>query len=111
MTFRQINRRLSRLTSRPQTVQRFNQPDVVERGGRNLVTLGGVPILSVTDADAQDALSTRQELALLWGGEMATAERLNARKEHSHRHRPPGSRRAATANRTSARCLFSKDRG
>lgn len=78
-----INRRLNSLIDRAEPVRPFNTQDVVTRGGQTLITLGGDPILSVTDADAQDSLSTRQELALLWGGKMATAV-ADARASHAN---------------------------
>ncbi len=68
-----INRRLDSLIARNTPIRTFNQQDLVTHGNYTTITLGGEPILDVTDADAQDALMTRQELALLWGGKMATA--------------------------------------
>lgn len=68
-----INRRLTSLIARSEPVRPFNRQDILHQGNETLVTLGGEPIVSVTEADAQDALLTRDELALLWGGKMALA--------------------------------------
>jgi len=68
-----VNRRLGNLISRSEAVRPFNKQDIVTRDNETIITLGGEPIVSVTDADEQDTLSTRDELALLWGGKMANA--------------------------------------
>jgi small conductance mechanosensitive channel len=68
-----VNRRLSNIIARNEPVRPFDKQDIITRDKETVVTLGGEPIVSVTDADAQDALATRDELALLWGGKMATA--------------------------------------
>lgn len=68
-----VNRRLSNLIARDETIRPFNKQDLVTRNNETTITLGGEPILSVTDGYSQDALATREELALLWGGKMATA--------------------------------------
>jgi small conductance mechanosensitive channel len=68
-----INRRLDSLISRRGSVQPFTRQDITTRGHDTLITLGGEQVLTVTDADAQDALATPDELGMLWGGKMATA--------------------------------------
>ena len=68
-----VNRRLNNLIARDDPVRPFDRQDLVTSRNTTTITLGGVPVLTVTDADAQDALSTRDELALLWGAKMATA--------------------------------------
>jgi small conductance mechanosensitive channel len=68
-----INRRLENLIGRSQSVRPFNQRDLVSRSNETLITLGDQPILSVMETDAREALLTRNELALLWGGKMALA--------------------------------------
>ncbi len=68
-----INRRLGNLIARNDPVRPFNRQDIVTQGTTTTVTLGGEPVMTVTDADAQDTLSTREEVALLWGAKMATA--------------------------------------
>jgi small-conductance mechanosensitive channel len=68
-----INRRLASLIAQNEPVRPFNRQDITHQGSQTLVTLGGQLIVSVTDSDAQDALLTRDELALLWGGKMALA--------------------------------------
>ena len=68
-----INRRLENLVGRSTPVRPFNQQDLQKGTTETGVKLGGELILTVTDADAQDTLSTRDELALLWGGKMTIA--------------------------------------
>lgn len=68
-----ITRRLHSLIARNEPLHPFNQQNLVDHGNETTITLDGEPILTVTEADAQDALYTREELALLWGGKMATA--------------------------------------
>ena len=68
-----INRRLTNLIGRSTPVKPFNQQDIQSGKTETTILLGGDTILSVTEADAQDTLSTRDELALLWGGKMTTA--------------------------------------
>jgi small conductance mechanosensitive channel len=68
-----IDRRLSSLIARNEPLRPFGRQDIVHQGNQTLLTLGGEPIVSVTEGDAQDALMTRDELALLWGGKMALA--------------------------------------
>lgn len=78
-----VNRRLNSLIARDEPIRPFESGDVVTRGGETAIVLGGEPILSVTDADAQDALSTRPELALLWGKKMASAV-IDVRDAHAN---------------------------
>jgi len=78
-----INRRLNNLIARTDPVRPFNRQDIVTRGNTTTITLGGDAVLTVTDADAEDTLSTREELALLWGAKMATAI-ADARAAHSN---------------------------
>lgn len=68
-----INRRLASLIQRSQPVRPFDKQDLISHEKETLITLGEQPILSVTDVDGQEALLTRDELALLWGGKMAIA--------------------------------------
>lgn len=68
-----VNRRLESLIARGDAVRPFDRQDLVTANNATTITLGGEPVLTVTDSDAQDALSTREELALLWGAKMATA--------------------------------------
>jgi small conductance mechanosensitive channel len=68
-----INRRLENIIARNEPVRPFNKEDLVSQGKETLITLGGEAVLTVTDADAQENLATREELALLWGGKMAIA--------------------------------------
>ncbi len=69
----QISRRLAALIERQQPVLAFNEQDIVERGGQSAILLGNEAIMNVTDADAVEALTTRQELARLWGGKLSIA--------------------------------------
>lgn len=67
------NRRLGNLIARKQAVRPFSAQDLVRQKNATLITLGGEPIMTVFDSDAQQELTTRDELALLWGGKMASA--------------------------------------
>jgi small-conductance mechanosensitive channel len=68
-----IHRRLGDLIKRNDALRPFNKQALVELGNGTTIELDGEPVLTVTDADAQDAMATRDELALLWGGKMTTA--------------------------------------
>lgn len=65
-----VNCRLTNLIIRATAVQPFSQNEIVTRPSETIITLGGEPILSITDEDAREALSTRDGLALLWGAKM-----------------------------------------
>ncbi len=84
-----VNRRLSNLIAREEAVRPFDTKDIVTRDKETVVTLGGESIISVSDADAQDALATRDELALLWGGKMVSAI-VDARASRSNPLRGAG---------------------
>lgn len=78
-----INRRLQSLVDQQAPVSPFQPRDVLQRNGQTLVTLGGQLILTVTVADAQDALSSPQKLALVWGAKLSQAV-AQARFAHVH---------------------------
>ena len=63
----------SNLLLRSEPVPPFTSRDVEERNNQTAVMLGDEPIVTVTDADAQDALTTRRDLALQWGEKMYSA--------------------------------------
>ena len=68
-----IHRRLVNLILRSNDVPPFSLQDLQEQNSQTVIRIGGDQVMVVTDADAQDALSTRQELAQKWGEKMAQA--------------------------------------
>ena len=68
-----VNTRLQTLIARGEDVRPFTAQDLLSHKTDTMITLGSEPILTVTDGDAQDALMTRDELAMQWGGKMAAA--------------------------------------
>ena len=69
---RQIERRMSRLLENPTAIAppRIEPtPDSAQR----VITIAGVPVVTVTKADAQDNLTTVDTLATQWSGAIATA--------------------------------------
>ncbi len=68
-----VNRRLSSLVARTNPMPPFSRKDLVPGNAETTISLDGVSILTVTDMDAQDALSSRDDLAFQWGQKMATA--------------------------------------
>ena len=68
-----INRRLETLIAQPEDIPPFTKENLKHQGQQTLITLGDNTILSVTDSDAQAALMTQDELALLWGGKLSSA--------------------------------------
>ncbi len=68
-----INRRLESLIARTQEVPPFSAKDLIHQDKETMITLGGEPMLSITDDDAQEALTTRDELALQWGEKLSAA--------------------------------------
>ena len=68
-----ISRRLQTLIAQPDDVPAFTRQDLKHQGSETAITLGGQTILSVTEGDAQAALMTQDELALLWGGTISAA--------------------------------------
>ena len=68
-----INRRVQTLIAQPEDIPPFTRQDVKREGPETVVLLGGDVILSVTNGDAQSALMTQDELAMLWGGKIAAA--------------------------------------
>ena len=77
-----IVRRLETLINRPETIAPPTIRDSTENGGESLILFEGDPILTVTEADAQDHLTSRRDLAVLWSERMAdaAAEAQAARK-------------------------------
>ncbi|MGV3720122.1 MAG: hypothetical protein ACO1SX_04355, partial [Actinomycetota bacterium] len=69
-----VARRLRGLLEREEPLPPFG-PDDIRRVSDNAweVRLGGEPILTVFPSDAADNLATAEELARLWGGDMAAA--------------------------------------
>ncbi len=68
-----VNRRLNSLTSRAEPLPPFTRENLIAGAAETTITLGGDSILTVTDGDAQDSLTTREALALQWGQKMAAA--------------------------------------
>lgn len=62
-----VHRRLVNLILRNEAVPTFTSHDLLDQNNQTTLLMGGDPILTVTEADAQDALVTRRELALQWG--------------------------------------------
>jgi len=70
-----IDRRLQILIAQPEDVPPFKGQDLKHQGKETVIALGGQTLLSVTEGDAQAALMTQDELALLWGGKISSAVR------------------------------------
>jgi small-conductance mechanosensitive channel len=68
-----INHRLEHLVERPTEVPPFSAKDLMRREGQTLLTLGGEPVLTVTEDDAKEELTNRDELALNWGEKLSDA--------------------------------------
>lgn len=68
-----VNRRLESLADRRVPLPLFSETDLNDSGHETVIRLAGEPVLSVTQADAQDALTTRKELAATWGEKMRQA--------------------------------------
>ena len=68
-----INRRVQTLIAQSENVPPFTPQDVKREGAETVVLMGGDVILSVTNGDAQAALMTQDELAMLWGNEISAA--------------------------------------
>ena len=68
-----ISTRLKTLLDRGEAVRPFTAQDLIRNKNEALITLGGDAIMTVVDGDAQDALMTRDELAMQWGVKMAKA--------------------------------------
>ncbi len=67
-----VNRRLLSLVSRDEPLPLFSRRDIATHSDETTILIDGDTILAVTDADAQDALTTRDDLALLWGQKMVS---------------------------------------
>lgn len=78
-----IHRRLVNLILRTNDVPAFSSQDLQEKDNQTIIQIGGDTIMTVTDADAQDALATRQDLAQRWGEKMARAV-IDVRTSHSN---------------------------
>ncbi len=68
-----INHRLEHLVERINDITPFSAKDLMRRDGVTLLTLGGEPILTVTENDAKEELTNRDELALNWGEKLSDA--------------------------------------
>jgi small conductance mechanosensitive channel len=68
-----INRRLQRLVEREEAVPPFTPNDVLTQNGEQVIMLGDVRVMTITSADAEDALTDARELALLRGGQISRA--------------------------------------
>ena len=68
-----INHRIEHLIERTNDIPPFSAKDLMRRDGVTLVTLGGEPILTVTEDDAKEELTNRDELALNWGEKLSDA--------------------------------------
>jgi small conductance mechanosensitive channel len=68
-----VSRRLRSLIARQEPMPPFSRKNLVSDNNATVINLGGDPILSVTDGDGQDALTTHENLAFQWGQEMASA--------------------------------------
>lgn len=66
-----ISTRLKALIDRGEAVRPFTAQNLIRNKNESMITLGGDAIMTVVDGDAQDALMTRDELAMQWGGKMA----------------------------------------
>ncbi len=66
-----VEKRVERLIEREEDVERFTPSDVITEEGQPLITLGGEPVLTVTDPDVADALVPAKELALSWGKQLS----------------------------------------
>lgn len=71
-----INHRIEHLVERTSDVPPFSAKDLIRREGETMVTLGGEPILTVTEEDAKEELTNRDELALNWGEKLSEAVML-----------------------------------
>lgn len=78
-----IHRRLVNLILRTNDVPAFSPQDLQEKDNQTVIQIGGDTVMTVTDADAQDALTTRQELAQKWGEKMARAV-IDTRTAHNN---------------------------
>jgi small-conductance mechanosensitive channel len=78
-----INRRLAALISRAGPVPAFTPQDARDDGHMTTINVGGEAVAHVTDADAQDALTTREALAATWGTKMASAV-MASRQARAH---------------------------
>ncbi len=68
-----VNRRLNSLIARDKSLPLFTRHNILTHGDETTISLDGDVILAVTEGDAQDALTTRDELAVEWGEKMVTA--------------------------------------
>ena len=68
-----VNRRLDSLILRSEPLPAFTRHEVVTHGLDTTIMLDGEPILNVTDGDAQDALTTCDDLAYQWAQRMVDA--------------------------------------
>ena len=68
-----INRRLQSLLDDARPLPAFGVRDISTRGGETYLSFGGYQILTVTEADAADALMTRQALAQTLGEKLYRA--------------------------------------
>lgn len=77
-----IVRRLESLVNHRETVASPTIRDTTTNGGESLILFEGEPIVTVTEADAQDRLIARHDLAVLWSERMtdAVAEARAARQ-------------------------------
>ena len=71
-----INHRIEHLIERTPEFPPFSAKDLLRREGETLITLGGEPILSVSEDDAREELTNRDELALNWGEQISDAVTL-----------------------------------
>lgn len=67
---RQIEQRIDTLLENPQAI---SPPTVEISGTQRLVTVAGVPVVTVSETDAQDNLTTQDALANLWAQRINTA--------------------------------------
>ncbi len=68
-----VEKRMQRLIARDEAVEPFSPGDVIGEEGRPLITLGGEPVLTITEADVANTLIPPQELALTWGNLLSRA--------------------------------------
>lgn len=68
-----VNRRLNSLIARDKALPYFTRHNIATHGDETTISLDGDVILTVTDSDAQDALTTSDDLATQWGEKMVDA--------------------------------------
>ena len=77
-----VEKRVQRLIERTDEVEKFEPSDVITEDAQPLITLGGEPVLTVTEADVADALVPSQELAMTWGSQLSRVVQGRTHRAH-----------------------------